>query len=58
MRESTLNSTYKDSWVSEGMDKRVMKAGLAQNHVEPDFAFEKINAEKRAVEWMKEHEKQ
>ena len=41
MRETTLNETYKDTWVSEGMDKRVMNAGLSANHVEPDFAEEK-----------------
>ena len=58
MRESTLNETYKDTWVSEGMDKRVMNLGLAANHVEPELSEEQERAERRAEAWLKDQEKQ
>ena len=57
MRESTLNETYRDTWVSEGMDKRLLKLGLAANHVEPDLSEERGKAEKRAEAWLKDQVK-
>ena len=48
MWETTLNKAFKGTWVSEGMDKRLTNMGLAANHVELDFDYEKMMAEIRA----------
>ena len=56
MRETTLNRAFKGTWVSEGMDKRVTNMGLAANHIEPPFDYERAQAEVRAEQWLKDQE--